>query len=82
MIDPTTHRAYVLVPGKHTKTRAPVYIKAESYMAFLDMSNAARKDGVDLRITSGRRSFVEQEILFAHYGFDRALPPGTSSHHF
>jgi hypothetical protein len=82
IIDPTIHREYVLIPSKHTKSPTPIYIKAETYKAFLDMSNAAKKDGVNLLITSWRRSFAEQEILFAYYGFDRALPPGTSSHHF
>ena len=52
------------------------------YTAFLELEKAAHASGVDLRITSGRRSFSWQQLLFTQYWFKRALPPWTSSHHF
>lgn len=82
LIDPATDHTYVLVPKKYTKSASDVYIKTWMYAAFLELDQAAKKDGVELLITSGRRSFSGQQLLFWQYWFDRALPPGTSSHHF
>lgn len=82
LIDPSKDNTFVLVPKKYTKSTTAVYVKISLYNAFLELQKAAKKDGVQLLITSGRRSFSGQQILFTQYGFDRALPPGTSSHHF
>lgn len=82
LIDPAAHSGYMLVPAEKTTTTEPVYLKKTAYHAFEQMAAAAAASGIDLRLTSGRRSFSGQLDLFTRYGFDRALPPGTSSHHF
>jgi peptidoglycan hydrolase-like protein with peptidoglycan-binding domain len=53
--------------------------------AFLKMRDAARKDGVDLRINSGFRTMEEQRRLYDGYvrglpGFNLAARPGYSNH--
>lgn len=82
LIDPSAHPAYVLVDEEFTKSNDPIYLKTWAYEAFLELEQAALASGIDLRITSGWRSFSGQQELFSQYWFERALPPGTSSHHF
>lgn len=51
--------------------------------AFLAMKDAAKKDGVDLQISSSYRSRQEQEVLYAKYKAgtgNLAAKPGTSNH--
>lgn len=51
--------------------------------AFLAMKEAAKKDGVDLQISSSYRSRQEQEVLYAKYKAgtgNLAAKPGTSNH--
>ncbi|MTD31170.1 D-alanyl-D-alanine carboxypeptidase family protein [Planomicrobium sp. YIM 101495] len=48
---------------------------------FSEMVAVAKQDGIDnFLLTSGFRSFEEQEVLFAEMGADYALPPGYSEH--
>lgn len=47
---------------------------------FDNMVSAAARDGVQLRVTSGKRSYQEQVALYNKYGPGRAARPGTSNH--
>ncbi len=82
LIDPSTDERYIVLPQKYTTTAHPIYVKKTLYKAFRNLHQAAQASGIDLRVNSGRRDFTEQKTLFEQYSFDRALPPGTSSHHF
>jgi len=82
LVNPSNDDQFTLVPQKYTTTKQPIFIKKTVYTAFLDLHQAAHMSGINLFINSGRRSFADQKILFTQYWFDRALPPGTSSHHF
>lgn len=79
--DPAWSDEFVLLP-RQMRLSAPVYLKQETYDAFTQMYRAAKQDWIDLRIRSGYRTFQEQATLFATYGRERALPPGTSPHNF
>lgn len=59
-----------------------LWMRREWYFAFVLMANEAKKAWVDLEIVSARRSYDDQTPLFVEYGLQRALPPGTSSHHY
>lgn len=47
---------------------------------FDNMVAAAARDGVQLRVTSGKRSYQEQVALYNKYGPGRAARPGRSNH--
>lgn len=47
---------------------------------FDNMVTAAARDGVQLRVTSGKRSYQEQVNLYNKYGPGRAARPGRSNH--
>jgi hypothetical protein len=59
-----------------------LWMRREWYYAFVLMANEAKKQWIDLEIVSARRSYDEQIPLFIEYWLERALPPGTSSHHY
>lgn len=41
-----------------------LYLRKETYAAFVEMYNAAKKDGIELRIISGTRNFEEQKKIW------------------
>ncbi len=59
-----------------------LWMRREWYYAFVLMANEAKNDWIDLEIVSARRSYDEQIPLYTEYWLERALPPGTSSHHY
>ncbi|MCT2537147.1 VanY-A/VanY-F/VanY-M family D-Ala-D-Ala carboxypeptidase [Aquibacillus koreensis] len=68
-------------------TQGYVLLGNENYMSkslahkFSEMVAGAGKDGLhNFALTSGFRSFEEQNILYEQMGSDRALPPGYSEH--
>ncbi|MBI3928064.1 MAG: M15 family metallopeptidase [Armatimonadetes bacterium] len=68
-------------PGKPPAVRRQgKLIGAEIADNFDAMVEAAKKDGVELKITSGYRTYAEQQALYAKYGSGRAAKPGTSNH--
>ena len=75
----------------------PLYLNAVAYKAFIEMSTAAKKDGVTLKIISGTRNFQEQKNIWDRkwQRIDSLNPserllsilefsamPGTSRHHW
>lgn len=60
-----------------------IYLSADIAHKFREMIADAGKDGLhDFAITSGFRSFEQQNILYEQMGAERALPPGYSEHNF
>lgn len=55
-------------------------IGAQIAQNFDSMVSAAARDGVQLRVTSGKRSYQEQVNLYNKYGPGRAARPGRSNH--
>ncbi len=62
-INPKTHADFVLVDKKHTHNRE-IYLRKETYQAFLAMAQAAQKEGIDFKIISGFRSFEHQKNIW------------------
>ena len=74
-----------------------IYLNQEAYRAFLDMSEAAVKEGVSFKIISGTRNFYEQKAIWERkwerYNELNSVPralkileyssmPSTSRHHW
>lgn len=58
-----------------------IYLSKDIAHIFQEMIAAAKKEGpYNFAITSGFRSFEEQNKLYEQMGSDRALPPGYSEH--
>ncbi len=61
------------------------HIALQTMQAYLDLMEAARKDNIEISITSGFRTFAKQARLFNGWkkgkpGFNRAAKPGSSNH--
>lgn len=54
----TEHPLFTKVSTEHTERN--IYLLKSVYEAYIQMYEAARKEGIDLKITSGHRTFVEQ----------------------
>ena len=62
---------------------ARIWAEVRTAVAFLDMAEAARREGLNLQVTSGFRSYAQQTELFRLYRFGMgplASRPGTSNH--
>jgi D-alanyl-D-alanine carboxypeptidase len=60
-------------------------IALDTLDAYLDLVSAAAKDGIEIAINSGFRSYTEQKRLYEGYqkglpGYNVAAPPGNSKH--
>lgn len=63
--DPATHIQFVKLQDEHTRGSARgAYLRKETYEAFIKMSEAARKDGVELVIISATRNFEAQKRIW------------------
>lgn len=90
-----TDTTFIKVNAKHAAKH--LYLKKEAYTAFVKMYNAAKTDGIDLKIISGTRSFKEQKTIWerkwARYKtlkpincakkiLEYSAMPSTSRHHW
>jgi D-alanyl-D-alanine carboxypeptidase len=60
-------------------------IALDTLEPYLDLVGAAARDGIEIAINSGFRSYTEQKRLYEGYkrglpGYNLAAPPGTSKH--
>lgn len=62
--DPSTKDGFVLVPKEIAFGGAPMYLLKETIDAFILMREAAKKDGVDLKIASATRNFEDQKNIW------------------
>lgn len=63
--DPTTHPQFAKLQDEHTRGSARgAYLRKETYEAFIKMSEAAHKDGVELVIISATRNFESQKRIW------------------
>ena len=53
---------FVKVKSEHSSR--PVYLNKEAYAAFIEMFEAAKNEGIALKIVSGTRSFEEQKAIW------------------
>lgn len=63
--EPSTHPQFVKLSDEHVRGSAQGgYLRKETYEAFIKMSDAARKDGVELIIISATRNFQSQKRIW------------------
>jgi D-alanyl-D-alanine carboxypeptidase len=58
----SSDKGFVIVDSKNSSKN--IYLRTQVYEAFIKMSNAAKKDGIDLIIISGARSFDHQKRIW------------------
>jgi len=61
--DPDTHPAFAPVPTIYAE-RPGMTLRKEALDAFVQMAEAARKDGIELRILSATRNFQRQRAIW------------------
>ena len=64
MFDPSTRENFVLVSSENAFGANDMYLRKETYDAFILMCEAAKKDGVDLKIASATRNFYYQKGIW------------------
>lgn len=62
--DPAQNENFILVPDVYSINLYPMYIRKETLAAFLQMEQAAKRDGVELKISSAARNFEVQKMLW------------------
>ncbi len=61
--DPTKHPDFIVIEKKYA-SREGMYMRKDAYDAFLKMKNAAKEDGIDLKILSAARPFDHQKSIW------------------
>lgn len=61
--DPDTHPAFAPVPSEYAD-RKGMTLRKEALVAFVQMAEAAKKDGIELRILSATRNFDRQRAIW------------------
>ncbi len=62
--DPKTRGGFILISKEHSSNLYDVYLREETYEAFIKMHNAAKEAGIDIKISSGTRNFDSQKYLW------------------
>lgn len=61
--DPATHPDFTPIKQEHT-TKTGIYLRKDAYEAFTKMFDAAKKDGIQLKIISATRNFNSQKSIW------------------
>lgn len=96
--DPSQMPDFTMVPESYSVSGYTMYLRTETLNAFMQMSNAAAKDGVNLKIASATRNFDYQKNLWDNKWdalpesmdgltkfktvLEYSAAPGTSRHHW
>ncbi len=62
--EPSQRENFILISPKYTLGEIKMYIRKETYEAFLEMQQNALKDGINLKIVSATRNFDYQKMLW------------------
>ncbi len=62
--DPDLYEGFVQIAPEHTFGEEKMFLLRETYDAFILMHEAAKKDGVDLKIASAVRNFEDQKNIW------------------
>ncbi|MEQ1585281.1 MAG: M15 family metallopeptidase [Cyclobacteriaceae bacterium] len=77
--DPTTHPQFSKLSDEHAQGSAKgAYLRKETYQAFIKMSEAARKEGVELIIISATRNFDSQKRIWENKWEGRTMVEGKN----
>ncbi|MEM6317747.1 MAG: M15 family metallopeptidase [Bacteroidota bacterium] len=77
--EPTKHPQFVQVPPKYANGRKDRWLRKETYTAFLKMYEAAKKDGIELKILSATRNFATQKIIWEGKWTGKRLQEGKEN---
>lgn len=77
--DPATHPQFVKLSDQHAQGSAKGgFLRKETYEAFIKMSDAARKDGIELIIISATRNFDSQKRIWENKWEGRTMVEGKN----
>jgi LAS superfamily LD-carboxypeptidase LdcB len=77
--DPTAHPQFSKLSDEHAQGSAKgAYLRKETYEAFIKMSEAAKKDGVELIIISATRNFDSQKRIWENKWEGRTIVEGKN----
>jgi LAS superfamily LD-carboxypeptidase LdcB len=77
--NPADHPLFVKLKDEHTQGSARgAYLRKETYEAFIKMSEAAKKDGVNLIIISATRNFDSQKGIWENKWEGRTMVEGIN----
>jgi D-alanyl-D-alanine carboxypeptidase len=62
--DQSKRAEFILVPSQYLLDKNKIYLRKETYYAFLNMHNAAKQDDIDLKIVSATRNFDYQKDIW------------------
>ncbi len=62
--DQTQREDFVLVPAEYSLAPNKIYLRKETYAAYLEMRNAAKKNYIDLQLASATRNFDYQKDIW------------------
>jgi LAS superfamily LD-carboxypeptidase LdcB len=69
---------FILVPAEYVIDGSKMYLRKETLGAFLQMESAAKKDEMELKITSATRNFIEQKNFWNNQWSGVALVYGQN----
>lgn len=76
--DPSTHPDFVIIDSQYTDKKG-MYLRKDTYEAFLEMYAHAKKDGISLQIRSATRNFYAQKAIWeAKWTGERAIEGGEN----
>lgn len=77
--DPATHPQFSKLSDEHAQGSAKgAYLRKETYQAFIKMSEAAKKEGVELIIISATRNFDSQKRIWENKWEGRTMVEGKN----
>jgi LAS superfamily LD-carboxypeptidase LdcB len=77
--DPTTDARFIKLKDEHTQgSGRGAYLRKETYEAFIKMSEAARKEGIELVIISATRNFESQKRIWENKWEGRTMVEGKN----
>lgn len=77
--DPATHAQFSKLSDEHAQGSAKgAYLRKETYQSFIKMSEAAKKDGVELIIISATRNFDLQKRIWENKWEGRTMVEGKN----
>lgn len=62
--DPSLREDFILVPARSTLLGTTMYLRKETYYAYVEMANAAKLESINLKIASATRNFDYQKGIW------------------
>jgi D-alanyl-D-alanine carboxypeptidase len=79
-LSPSKDSNFVLVPASYLSYQRKIYLRKEAFQAYDRMYKAALKDGIELKLISGFRSFWHQKSIWEKKWNGKTLVEGKNLH--